>query len=136
MTRLFKTRNNVRSWLDWDIFIFFIRTPLPPAPIPLWKAVLCSFCRRHQYVAGVLKKDRGCLLLLIEEGGGKIDCPILFSAPPLFISRAGLQSFIQKDSARGLNPYYFYVLPCGQKRYSLVINFIAKNGTRFVEFQH
>ena len=48
------------------------------------------------------------------------------SPPPTFYFAPPLQSFIQKDSSRGLNPYYFYVLPCGQKRYSFVINFIEK----------
>ena len=55
----------------------------------------------------------------------------IFSSPPppptfYFDPPPPLLRFIQKDSAWGLNPYYFYVLPCGQKRYSFVINFIEK----------
>ena len=66
----------------------------------------------------------------VVGGRGKIECQIFFLAPPppspTFYFAPPLQSFIQKDSSRGLNPYYFYVLPCGQKRYSFVINFIEK----------
>ena len=59
---LFKTRNKVHSWLNWDILFFYQHS----FPHPLWKAILCSFCCWHHWRLHLKSPNEG----LDEEGAG------------------------------------------------------------------
>ena len=88
------------SRLDWDIS-FFLSAPPPPMEgyVVFIVGTIEDGIRGIQNVVGVLKKDRGRLLLLMGGGGGgrrgrgkgegrakKMECPVIFSASQLFIS--------------------------------------------------
>ena len=150
LTRLFKTRNKVGSWLDWDIS-FFLSTLRPPPPTQppmegcpmqflLSAPYIEDYIRGAQNVAGVLKKDRGCLLLLIRGvwgggggegegvgGAGKIECPILFSVPPShFLFRSAAAKFYTERLLPGVKPLLFLRTPLWTEKVLLCHKFYWK----------
>ena len=76
--------------------------------------------------------------MLIEAGGGGRKNRLfnfIFSAPTFYFARRAAKFYTERLRLEVKSLLFTTTLCCGQKRYSFVINFIEKSGTRCVEFQ-